>query len=593
VRHDRTHGRPGANRSGGRRAAAESGLPHAASALGKLLAEIDGAPFGAYRRIVGRHAAGEFGLVVDRVPPDPFAGGARIRLVVPRETAGLPAHLVRERVLRIGVEDFLSRAVVEALRGPMGWSGSAPPGTGRALVEPPGPAMVERSSCRITDDAIEVRLFVDLPALNRRVRGHRASDLLLGDLSRLATSTLLFPARRVEEAARYASVAADHAALSAELGRRGLVAFVADGSVLARAGGPDAGPRRDGREVAFEAPPALAVEIALPHAGRVRGMGIPEGVTLLVGGGFHGKSTLLDAIAAAVRPHPPGDGRERVASRPDTVAVRTEPGRSVRRADISAFLFDLPSGERAADFSTERASGSTSQAAAVSEALEAGAGVLLLDEDSSALNFMIRDGRMQRLVPRPGEPVIPFVDRAREIYDRLGVSTVIATGGSGDYIEAAHTVIRMNAWHAEDATARAAEVASATRSTRVREDFPPPARPAPREPHFELAPGRLRTGLRGPRGIRLGDETVDLSALSQISETGEVRALTLLLGEIVRRAAPGKTVAALLDEAEAWLDETGLDALDPPAAYDLARPRRHEIAGALGRWRALGIRRPS
>ncbi len=201
-----------------------------------------------------------------------------------------------------------------------------------------------------------------------------------------------------------------------ELARRGLVAFVADGSLLARAGGEDHGPRRDGREVAFESPPELAITLAPPRGGPVRGMGVPAGITVVVGGGYHGKSTLADAIASGIEPHPPGDGREKVAAQRGSFVVRTEPGRSVRRADLSSFLLDLPSGERPVDLSSERASGSTSQAAGVVEAIEAGATVLLLDEDASAANFLVRDGRMQRLLPRPGEPIVPYIDRARELY---------------------------------------------------------------------------------------------------------------------------------------------------------------------------------
>ncbi len=560
--------------------------------LARLLREIDGAPFGAYRRILGEHEAGAFTVVVDRVPADPFAGPARVRVRVRRDASRLPPDLVGTAARRLGVEDYLARAADEAVRGPMGWAARVPPGTGRAFPEPPGPSVVERSCCRIDAESIELRLFVDLPALERRVRGLGAEQLLLGDLPRLATSTLLFPARRAEEAARHAGAVEDHGAMQLELAKRGLVAFVADGSRIARAGGRDGGPRRDGREVAFESPPSLGVEIDLPRAGRTRGMGIPAGVTVVVGGGFHGKTTLLDAIAAAVRPHPPGDGRELVASHPGTVAVRAEPGRSVRRADLSGFLLALPTGECPADFSADSASPVASEAASVAEAIEAGARVLLFDEDTSAPSFLARDGRMQRLVPRPGEPIVPLVDRAREMYERLGVSTILATGGSGDVLEAAHTVIRMREWRAEDATAAAAEAVSASGPPRVREALPGLRAPAAREARLELPEGIVRAGPHGSRGIRLGEETVDLGALGQISEAGEIRALALLLREASRRAGEGMSLGGLLDDLEAWLDSAGLDALDPPLAYDLARPRRFEIASALCRCRALRVRRP-
>ncbi len=532
-------------------------------------------------------------MIFDRVPPDPYAGAARVRIVVERSKAGLPPGLAENHARRMGAEDCLARGVATALAALSRKAATAPPGSGRMFGEPAGPAMIERSSCRIGHGTIELRLFVDLPARGRRVVGVEAEELIRGDLARLAASSLLFSRRKVDEVSRYADAAEDHVACQEQLSARGLVAFVADGSLLARAGGADEGPRRDGREIPFLSPDSLAVVLDLPRGGPVRGMGIPAGVTVIVGGGFHGKSTLLDAIATGVHPHPPGDGRERVVAIPAAVTIRAEDGRSVRRVDISAFLGDLPSGEVAADFSTERASGSTSQAASISEALEAGAKLLLLDEDTCATNFMIRDGRMQRLVPREGEPIVPFLDRVRDLYDRFGVSTILVTGGSGDYLEVADTVILMNSYRAEDATLRARRIAAETSTMRLREPIPPFRLPAPREPLMAegIVPSALRTGARGNRGARVGEETVDLSALEQLVEPGQARSLARLLREAASRMAQGKTLSALVDELDGWLDEHGIDVLDPPAAYDFSRPRRFEIAAALNRWRSLRVRR--
>jgi predicted ABC-class ATPase len=566
----------------------------AGSQLEQLLLRIDGLPYGAYRDLVGSWPLGEFLLEVDRVPPDPFAAPARARLSVERTKAGLPPDLAARRLRRIAVEDFLAREAAAWLGAQPGRPRSAAPGSGRAWIEPPGQGVLERGTCRITRDRVELRLFLDLPADRRRVRGLRALELLAQTVASLGSAALLFSSRRVEQARSHAAGVEDHAALQGELSRRGLVAFVGDGSLLARAGGDDHGPRRDGREVPFLAPDALAVELSLPAAGEVRGMGIPAGVTVIVGGGFHGKSTLLEALIAGVHPLARGDGRERVATLPSGVPVRAEPGRAVQRVDLSAFVGELPSGELAVDFSTERASGSTSQAAGIVEALEAGARLLMLDEDSCAANFMTRDGRMQRLVPRPLEPIVPFLDRVRELYDRFGVSTVLVTGGSGDYLEAADTVIRMNAYRPEDVTVRAREIAEATRSVRLREPIPPMRSPEPRRPVLPEGGAKSppRAGLRGPRGIRVGESVVDLGAVDPLLETGQVRALALLLREAVLRMDPAKSILALLDELDAWLDSEGLDALDPPAAHDLARPRRFEIAAALNRWRTLRVHRP-
>jgi predicted ABC-class ATPase len=518
-----------------------------------------------------------------------------VRLVVDRHKASLPDDLVSNAARRIGVEDILARKTVEAIAHQLGRARRTGPGTGNVSVESFGPAVVERSACRIGPERIELRLFVDLPAAGRRIRGLQAEKVFYTTLVRLATTVLLFSRNKIEEARLAADMVEDHRALQAELGGRGLVAFVAEGSLLARAGGDDAGPRRDGREVALDPPPSLTVELELPHRGRVKGMGIPAGVTLVVGGAFHGKSTLLDAVAAGVYPHHPGDGREVVATIPEAVVIRAEDGRSVRRADISGFLGQLPSGVLASEFTTDKASGSTSQASSIVEALEVGARLLLLDEDRCATNFMVRDGRMQRLVPRPAEPIVPFLDRVRELYERFGVSTILVTGGSGDYLEVADQVIQMNAYRPNDITGRARQVAATTRTMRLHEPVPSWEEPAAREPLLsaKIAADKLRTASRGPRAVRVGQETVDLRALEQLAETGQVRSLGRLMRRAAMRMRPGKSLFELIRELETWLDEAGLDALDPPAAYDLSRPRPFELAAALNRWRALTFRRHS
>lgn len=566
----------------------------ATEGLRALLQRLDGAPYPSYRRLVGRHDLGEFSVIVDGVPADPFAGAARVRVQVERAKAALPRHLVDSRERHVAVEDYLARVAAEALEEQSSASSNAPPGSGRVFIEPCGAAIIERSSCRIGERTIELRVFVDLPAAGRMVRGIGAEEIFFSKLVRLATSTLLFSSHRLEEARRHADLAEDHAALQAGLARRGLVAFIADGSLLARTGRVRDAPRRDGREVPFEAPASLAVYMDLPRAGKVRGMGVPAGVTLIVGGAFHGKSTLLHAIASGVDPHPPGDGRERVATVRDAVGVRGEDGRPVKRVDLSSFLTELPTEDVPADFSTDRADRISSQAAAVVEALEAGAGCLLVDEDTSAPSFLSRDGRMQQLLPRPGEPIVPLLDRLRELHERFHMSAVVATGAAGDYFQVADTVILMRDHRAEDATARAREIVLSTSDTRLREPAPAMAPPARREPYLD--PPRLahllRTGLAGPSGIRIGDELVDLTALAQILEPGQLRALALLMRQAADRMVPGKDLAALVLELDQWLEQAGLDALDPPAAYDLARPRRFEVAAVLSRWRSLRFHRP-
>lgn len=593
---------PRVPRRAGERQTARPGPPHGVEpghvgasdpSLRSALRRIDREPYGAYRRLLGVHRVGEFEVTVDHVPPDPFSGMARVRVAVDRRAAGLPDAEIAEPCRRLALEDFVARSAAAQLARLADGGAWKVPGAGGVVVEPPGPAIIERSTCRISWEAIEIRVFVDLPAVARRVRGGEAEHLLLDILPRFVSSVLLFSSQRLDAARLHANVVEDHAAIVRELRRRGLVGFVADGSVLPRASAEDRAPRRDGREVPFETPESLGLTLDLPHAGSLRGMGIPAGVTLLVGGAFHGKSTLLEAIARGVHPHPPGDGRERVAAIPESLAIRAEPGRSVRRVDLAMFFADLPDGTVPSDLTAERAGGSTSQAATLAEAIESGARLLLIDEDSSASSFLIRDARMQRLVPRPGESIVPLVDRIREIYEGLGVSAIVATGGSGDFLEAAHTVIRMNAYRAEDATAQARDVVAATRSMRLRETLPGIRPPAPR---FPSLPGGIpvdeKCGPRGSSAIRMGADAVDLSAVGPTLEAGQLRALARILRDAASRMDGAASLEALLDHIEERLDATGIDGLDSPPAYDLARPRRFEIAAAINRWRRVAFRRP-
>ena len=368
-----------------------------------------------------------------------------------------------------------------------------------------------------------------------------------------------------------------------------LVAFVAEGAVLPRASGVDPRPAREA--VPFEVPPELAIEIELPNRGRVRGMGVPEGVTLIVGGGFHGKSTLLRALELGIYNHRPGDGRELVVARYETVKVRAEDGRSVAGVDISPFINNLPFGKSTESFETPCASGSTSQAAAIMEALEVGARVLLLDEDTSATNFMIRDARMQALIAKEKEPITPFIDRVRELYERFGVSTVLVMGGSGDYLEVADTVIAMDHFRPRVVTAQARKIVEAFPSHRKTERPRPFEHlPARRVISDGLPPGTLKIKVQGLEGLVLARERIDLSAVEQLVSTDQVRTLGVLFPHLRERLLSGKLLPEAVAEVEEELLRKGFEAFCREPGGDLAYVRRFELASAVNRLRTLKAR---
>jgi len=573
-----------------------------AAHLRDLLARIDGRGYRAYKDLRGSYALGDGELHIDHVQGDPFAAPSKVRLRVPAAIAGFPPALSQGSVRRIALEDFLAREarrVLSPARGGARGSGKS----GLIAIDAGAQEVLERSALVVDAEFVEARLAVGLPAAGRRVLGREAERLLLGDLPDLASRALDAGAIDPDVLESFIDVVEDQELLRAQLEGAGLVAFLADGAVLPRESGASDRPLSEGA-IELAAPPGLRCELTLPaRAGSgprtFAGLGIPEGVTLIVGGGYHGKSTLLRALERSVHPHIPGDGRERVVCRSDAVKIRAEDGRRVEQCDISAFIDELPYGRSTTAFCTEDASGSTSQAANIVEALEAGAGVLLLDEDTSATNFMVRDARMQALIAKENEPITPFLDRVRELRDGHDVSTVLVMGGCGDYLDVADTVIEMRSFLPRNITDDARQVAAQQPSQRRREVARPIHRAASRVPRAEsLDPSRGRREVKidahSVAELGYGAESVDLRALEQLVDRSQTRAIGYAL-ELARRSFMGgdTTLPEVLDALEERIDQTGLDGLDPGHARgprhpgDLARPRRYEIAAALSRLRTL------
>ncbi|TCK23020.1 ABC-ATPase domain-containing protein [Pseudonocardia endophytica] len=550
-------------------------------AFASSLHRLDGASYGRYKSLAGTWEMDGFSLEVRRVQSDPFAPPSRLRVVVPPESAELPEDLRDNDVRRRALGGFLARALRDALSGTP------------VTVDAGRQEVLERSAIRVDPDGtVTVQLGAPFPGNGRRIAGHKAARTLTGDLPDAVRTALRWSDVDRDAGRRFVHTVEDARALRGQLADRGLVGFVADGAVLPRRSGVDDRPLGDA--VPFASPASLRVTLDTPHSGPVDGMGVPEGVTLIVGGGYHGKSTLLRALETGVYDHVPADGRERTVTRPDAVKIRAEDERGVTRVDVSAFVSHLPNGKPTDDFSTTAASGSTSQAASTVEALEAGADVLLIDEDTSATNVMIRDARMQRLISPEREPLVPFVDRVRPLYEELGVSTVLVMGGSGDYLDKADTVILMDAYRADEITARAHEVAAAAAGERAAEHtgFPPVTHrvvdPSSVDPEVR---GRRKVTARGTARLTFGADDVDLSAVAQLADSSQVTGVGMALAHAVRtNLLDGeRSVAEVLDGLDRDVVEDGLESLAHGALSDFALPRRHEIAAALNRLRSARV----
>jgi predicted ABC-class ATPase len=576
--------------------------PGDGSDLAGACRRLDGRGYPAYRDLEGEWSlGGGITVFVDRVARDPFAPPSHLRVRAEGNVAGLPHGLFSNRVRRLALADHLARRFRRAIPRSGGSAGSGH--SGRIRIDAGGQDALERTAVRIGGDGtdlrfVEARVEVGLPAAGRRILGHRAADLLAGELPRIARNALCLEHSAEKNARSFVDTVENQEHLRSQLRARGLVAFVADGALLPRAHGASDLPPQASGTVAFESPPALRVSLSLLHPGddpaEVSGMGIPEGVTLIVGGGFHGKSTLLQALARSVVPHIPGDGRERVATRADAVTVRAEEGRAVSSVDVSPFIRELPGGRATTAFSTENASGSTSQAASIVEAVEAGSRLLLMDEDTSATNLMIRDARMQALVAREAEPIVALLDRVRELFEHQGISTILVMGGSGDYLDAADTVIQLADYRPREVTALARQVAGQYPTRRAPEagtaGFGRRVRhPEPRS--FDAAGRKGTPRIRATRRDLLlyGEEELDLRAVDQLFDESQTRAAGYAMA-LVSREFGDRPVGELLDALEGRLDDAGLESLTADGRAGrhpgrLARPRRYEIAAAMNRLR--------
>ena len=578
--------------------------------LAETLDQLDGRGYKAYRDIEGAWQFSDFRLFVDRVQSDPFAAPSKLRVRVDFDVAELPEHVRSNRVREIASVSWLARAFRRAIRDVR----PARTGTGNGgliSIDAGGPEVLERTAVVFGESFVEARIEVGLPAAGRRALGRAATRLLVEILPRIVALAWIDRSDVHEYDLRnFIDCIENQEAVRGVLADRDLVAFIGEGAVLPRESGASERPMSAEQAVPFDSPAAFRVEIEVPHAdagapGRLwRGMGVPRGVVLLVGGGYHGKSTLLRALERAVVPHVPGDGRETVVTDPTLVKIRAEDGRAISGVDIHGFIDNLPllPGEsqprNTRVFSTPGASGSTSQAASIAEAIEAGATGLLLDEDTSATNLMVRDAEMQALIHPDDEPITPFVDRVRELFDAFGISTVLVTGSSGDYFGVADAIIEMKAYRPRDVTERAKEIATASR-TNPRAEAPPafrrPLDRAPDPKSFDARRGRrdMKISSRDCEEIVYGTTEIDLRGVEQLFDPSQTRAI----GAAIHLAASGlmddgQTLSEVLDALDRFFDDEGLDRLDPyhrperhPGAY--ARPRRFEIAAAINRMRTL------
>ncbi|MGL5943321.1 MAG: ABC-ATPase domain-containing protein [Waterburya sp.] len=562
------------------------------TSLNASLLKLDNANYKAYKDIRGSYQFEDFTLIIDYVQGDPFAAPSQLRVIIPQTVADFPKQLYQSVSREIALRDYLARQFAQAAA-----QLSSNRGTGKSgliAVAPLGQEVLARTAVYIDAEQLEVRFVVGLPARGRSILGRQAAELLCQDIPEIVTNSLLY--RSLDPAAiqRQVETIEDADWLRQQLPSQNLVAFIANGAILPRRSGIDSRPLLNA--VPFQSPTSLEVEFNCPNQGIIKGMGIPAGITLIVGGGYHGKSTLLKAIELGIYNHLPGDGREYVVANPLGVKIRAEDGRSIAGVNISPFINHLPQGRSTTHFDTTNASGSTSQAANIIEALEAGAELLLIDEDTSATNFTIRDRRMQALIAKDKEPITPYIDKVRQLYTDYGVSSILVMGGSGDYFDVADQVIALENYLPQDVTTQAKAIAQQYITNRNPEGGTNFGEITPRIPlaaSIDPSRGRKEVKLqsRGVDQITFGTEDIDLSAVEQIIDRGQLKAIALAIVYAKENYIDQQlTIPEILQRVTQEIATSGLDIITNFPQGDLVMFRSLELAAALNRLRSLQVK---
>ncbi|MGR5178167.1 P-loop domain-containing protein [Vibrio parahaemolyticus] len=543
------------------------------------LKKIEKQNYRAYQQIKGSYDFTDFDFHIDHVQSDPYAAASRVRAFRPWAPTGLEWLKEQSAAYQIAARDYIARQFALFAKQENSVS-----------ISLTGQTVMDSTSVVFDEHGIELRFRINLPAEGRSILAKKASNILTFHLPKYIRKCTLQRELDIAALKHHCEVIEDQVSLRQQLAEHNLVAFVANGSVLPRLAGNCDLPMKNA--VTFQSPDSLEVTLNRPNHGKIKGMGIPKGVTLIVGGGFHGKSTLLNALERAIYDHIPGDGREGIVTESDACKIKAEDGRSIHNLNLSNYINHLPFGKQTSDFSTQDASGSTSQAAWLQESIEAGATSIMIDEDTSATNFMIRDERMQALVSKGDEPITPFVDRVGQLRDELDISTIIVMGGSGDYLDVADTVIQMHDYQALDVTSKAKQVILQHPSERQNECEKPLELIPPRHvdcTHLQqlLIDGKFRVSGKGGNSLRFGKEFIDVQALEQLESNSELNAIGWLLFQLAQQPGwsthPPKALSELM--AADW-------SASMPNSGDLAKPRLVDVLATLNRLRAAKMRQP-
>ncbi len=552
--------------------------------LRQELRQIDRKGYPAYKSLRGQYDFGDFVLSIDHVQGDPFAAPSSLSVIIPMEKAGFPEKYRTKEYARTALEDALLRKFSREIAG----SSFKAKGSGKSGLigtSRPGQEILRRSAMAVGERSLTARFEVGFPANGRTINAGELAKVLFDFLPPAVLRSLFYHSWDERKLQKVYELSVDQNYIRQELKKRHLIAFLAEGSILPRMSGVSSRPME--HAVPLAVPESMRVEMDLPCHGKMTGMGIPEGVTLIIGGGYHGKSTLLQALEQGVYNHIAGDGREYVVTEDTALKIRAEDGRSVQNLDLSLFIHNLPNGKDTKHFSTVDASGSTSQAAAVMEGIEMGSRTFLIDEDTSATNFLVRDEFMQKIVHGDKEPITPFCARVRDLYEKAGISTVLVAGSSGAFFHVADTVIQMDSYRPLDVKEKVERYLS---------EYP--------LPDFDVGEfaltqtdrsfwgkglrreERIKTRVNGTDGFSVNRETIDLRYVEQLIDSEQTAALAAMMKYALTHLSGSVSVERLAQMLDRMAAQKGVEAFMDGYAYcGMAMPREQEIYAMLNRYR--------
>lgn len=563
--------------------------------LQNLLHSVHRKSYPAYKSLKGSYQFDNYILSIDHVQGDPFASPSHISVRISHKTAGFPGEYYRDHATHVTLSDYLTRQFEKQVSH-YTFRAKGSGKSGLISLSHCGQEILERTACEITEKGITARFFIGFPANGRTINATELEKILFDFLPVCVQKAFLYRNINHKELEQTILLAEDQTYIRSQLAKRNLVAFVANGSILPRESGISSRPMKV--SIPFTSPESLRVTMDLPHKGKISGMGIPEGITLIVGGGYHGKSTLLNALELGVYNHISGDGREYVITDETALKLRSEDGRFIKEVDISLFINDLPNKKDTRCFSTEDASGSTSQAAGIVEGMEAGSRVFLLDEDTSATNFMVRDTFMQEVISREKEPITPFLERAEDLYKKAGISTILVAGSSGAFFHIADTIIQMDSYHPVDISEKVRALCGKYPLNPVKASafaFPASHRIIKKQAPSIRSHGRnagrpeqLKIKVHGKDGFLIGKQDVDLRYVEQLIDPEQTAALGLLLKYAIEKLADDRrTVADIIEILSGQLEQNGLSFLSGGSyiSCGYAMPRLQEIYSCFNRYR--------